>query len=72
MSERFDNPLVAAVRREMQAIWRETGGGAGARNLSPEYLTAVRVFAAVLDAHDAVWCERKAVRDGKRQLELVS
>ena len=68
------SPIVAAAKRELEAIYLETGGvrdPINAPNKSPEYMAALRVFRAILDAEDAVLCERRDVRAGKRALEVV-
>lgn len=70
----FTHPLVAAAKRELNAIYLETGGTRDPinnPNKSPGFLAAQRVFRAVLDAEDAIWCERYDFRRGKRSLAAV-
>jgi hypothetical protein len=70
MSERFDNPLVAAAKAEVGKIRRELGFGVF-DDRPPEYLAAVRVYCAVLDALDGVNCQRRDFREGRRSLAIA-
>ena len=69
-----NNPLIAAAKRELDAIYLETGGvfdPLNNPNRSPEYLTAMRIFRVLLDADAAVRGERYKVRTGRRHLTAV-
>jgi hypothetical protein len=70
----FGNPLLDAARRELEAIYLETGGThdpLNNPNRHPLYLGAQRIFNVLMDQRGPLADEKRAYRERVKRFQIV-